>query len=110
MLTELLTKSGRSVSIKELSALYQKLTDGWIKNAETMSALSRLMGFLPDNCFDLSPETRSCSWSTNNSTYGRGTLTQWIGEHKGKRVRLTCVLPRDGGPRAPDSCKAATGS
>lgn len=110
LLTDRLTKGGKPVSRKQLRVLYQKLADGWIKDATTMSALSRLMGFLPNNCFDLSSEMRSCSWSTNNRTYGHGTLSEWIGASRRKRVRLTCILPRAGGPRAPDSCKAEKGT
>lgn len=102
-------KSSTRVNPRKLRAQYQELAEGWVERAKTFTQLSRLMGALPDACWDNSAEEQTCHWATNNRIYGHGTLVTWIQVSQGKRVRLTCLLARSGAPRGSSSCSAAIG-
>jgi hypothetical protein len=79
-----------------------------IDQARTAFALSTLVGDAPASC--RFGETESvCSWPTDASTYGHGTLALSIRASYSKKVTLTCRLPVDGGPRAPDACSVSIG-
>jgi hypothetical protein len=81
-----------------------------LEGAQTLVALSHLVGAAPDGCSALDAETRLCFWRANNQTYGHGTLVMTIGASKGDRVVMRCSLPRDGAPRASESCRVEVGS
>ncbi len=82
----------------------------WMAEANTLPQLSRLMGAIPDECTPSDTGTQYCTWRMNSHTFGHGTLVVWIGAKKSKKIRLHCVLPSDGSPRAPDSCYAEVGA
>jgi hypothetical protein len=105
--------SGASEAAREAARLrheYFETADRWIRDARTLPELSRLMGALPGECGPGPPATRVCLWRTDRRTLGHGTLAVWIGADKSKKIRLECVLPADGSPRAPDSCHAEVGA
>jgi hypothetical protein len=94
---------------EQLAEQYRQTADRWISNADTLPRLSRLMGAIPDGCSPMSPREQVCIWQTTSRTQGHGTLMVWIGAAPRKKIRLRCVLPSDGSPRAPDSCLAEIG-
>lgn len=106
----ILNPSSRDETTRERGAEYRLVMSGWIENAQTVYEVSRLMGFLPDRCFDVSASTQVCVWRTNSGTYGHGTVATWLGAPKSARVRLQCAFPKDGSARAPGSCQAAVDS
>jgi hypothetical protein len=77
-----------------------------LDRAETLVALSRLLGAAPERCAPQPGELQLCEWLTTARTYGHGTLATSIGARPRQNVRLWCVLPIDGGARGPDSCRA----
>lgn len=81
----------------------------WMNEADTLVALSRLMGAIPDQCVARSEREQVCLWRTDDQTFGQGTLAMWIGASVHKKIRLQCVLPSDGGPRSASSCFAEVG-
>jgi hypothetical protein len=79
-----------------------------IASGRTLVELSRLLGEAPAFCADgADPEEQQCVWHLASQAYGHGTVAASIGAPKRARVRLTCVLPRDGSDRGADSCIAA---
>jgi hypothetical protein len=88
----------------------RRTTDQWMSQADTMLRMSRLMGAIPDDCMSRSETEQVCSWRTTARTFGHGVLAVWIDVSKTKKIRLRCVLPKDGGPRAPHSCHAQVGT
>jgi hypothetical protein len=89
---------------------YRQSAARWMEEADTLAGLSRLMGALPNECERSDDDHRLCTWHTTNQTFGQGTLVVWIGASKRQKIRLRCVLPNDGGPREPDSCRAEIGA
>jgi hypothetical protein len=77
-----------------------------LDRAETLVALSRLLGAAPERCTPQPDELQLCEWLTTARTNGHGTLATSIGARPRQNVRLKCVLPVDGGARGPDSCRA----
>jgi len=76
--------------------------------SRTAFELSTLVGDAPNIC--RIKKTRSyCSWLTDNHTYGHGTLAMIAMTTEidfSDKIRLTCMLPADGSPRAEGSCTA----
>lgn len=70
----------------------------------TMTALSDLVGQVPTSCEPTSSESQRCVWRFGNQALGHEIFGVIAGTKK--RVDLTCALPLDGSPRAPQSCKA----
>lgn len=83
-----------------------------IAAARTLVALSRLVGAAPDQCVPspLAPERQVCLWRATNETEGHGTLAVSVLAPMQKKMRMSCELPLDGSPRAPDSCFVEEGS
>ena len=76
--------------------------------AKTAFALSTLVGDAPWECRQID-DSSHCTWKTTADTYGHGTLAMSIGADMSKKVRMSCMLPADGSPRAPDSCTVQIG-
>jgi hypothetical protein len=79
-----------------------------IANSKTAFALSTLVGDAPVECRSTANRVY-CTWKTNAGTYGHGTLAMSIGASLRKKVRMGCMLPADGSPRAPDACSVTIG-
>jgi len=79
-----------------------------LARARTAFALSTLVGDAPVECRS-GGQRVFCSWKTTADTYGHGTLAMSIGADMSKKVRMSCMLPADGSPRAPDSCTVQIG-
>jgi len=77
--------------------------------AQKAFQLSTLVGDAPDHCRS---EERHyvCLWRASARTYGHGTLAMTIAADLSKKVRMTCRLPADGSPRAPESCSIEIGN
>jgi hypothetical protein len=88
---------------------HRQTAERWMAAADTLVALSRLMGAIPDQCVARSEREQVCLWRTSDQTFGHGTLAMWIGASIHKKIRLRCVLPSDGGPRGEGSCLAEVG-
>lgn len=76
--------------------------------SRTALELSTLVGDAPTRC--RIKKTRAyCSWLAHNGTYGHGTLALIAMRTEtdfSDKIRLTCMLPADGSPRAEGSCTA----
>ena len=76
--------------------------------SRTALELSTLVGDAPTSC--RIKKTRSyCNWLAHNGTYGHGTLAMIAMRTEtdfSDKIRLTCMLPADGSPRAEGSCRA----
>jgi hypothetical protein len=88
---------------------HRQTAERWMAEADTVVALSRLMGAIPDQCVARSKREEVCLWRTDDQTFGHGTLAMWIGASVHKKIRLSCVLPSDGGRRGAGSCSAEVG-
>ena len=97
-------------AVAEVRERYRNTANQWMAEAKTMAQLSRLMGAIPDECTRSTEKEQFCTWRTTSHTFGHGTLVVWLGTSKRPKIRLHCVLPTDGSPRAPDSCHAAIGA
>ena len=95
-------RSNRSDGDFELDA--HRLLD----RAVSVFDLSTLVGDAPTSCL-IGDDESLCTWRTDASTYGHGTVALIIGAAFSKKVTLLCRLPLDGGPRAPDACSASVG-
>jgi len=74
-----------------------------LATSRTAFELSTLVGDAPDKC-RIRKTGSFCSWLAAKDTYGHGTLALIADASFGDQVRLSCALPSDGSPRAPDSC------
>lgn len=83
-----------------------------IAAARTLVALSRLVGAAPDQCVPspLDPGRQVCLWRATSQTQGHGTLAVSVLAPLQKKVRMSCELPLDGGPRDADSCFVEEGA
>jgi hypothetical protein len=88
----------------EARARYQQQASAELARAQTLMQLVGLMGAAPDSCADLGDGTRGCAWFATSATYGHGTLAFSVPASTEDRVRMRCVLPADGSPRAGGSC------
>jgi hypothetical protein len=79
-----------------------------IDAARTLADLSRLMGDAPDECVAAGAD-QTCLWRTTRYTFGHGMVAASIQAPMSKKVRLTCVVPVDEGPRDANSCSAVIG-
>jgi hypothetical protein len=93
-----------------VQAQNRRTVSRWMAEADTLLAMSRLMGALPAECLSRSPMEQICTWRTNARTFGHGILAVWIDASKTKKIRLRCAFPKDGGPRSPESCHAQVGA
>jgi hypothetical protein len=82
---------------------------GEIDDARTLADLSRLMGAAPDECL-AAGDVQTCVWRATSQTFGHGLVAASIKASMRKKVRLTCVVPLDGGPRGANSCTAVIGA
>ena len=89
----------------ELSAEAKQI----LASARTALELSTLVGDAPSDCRS-GKRDFLCTWRTTAASYGHGTLAMTIGAPFQKKVRMMCHLPRQGLPRAPDSCTVEIGS
>ena len=89
---------------------YQARARRQLTSSRTLTELSLFVGALPHSCFPLDDSSQSCLWRTSNHTYGHGTLVEFLGAPKSKKIRLTCVLPTDGELRAEESCAVEVGA
>jgi len=80
-----------------------------LAQARTLLELSRLVGAAPDECLPVAPGVRSCVWRATSRTLGHALLAATIEAPRRKKVRLECLLPADGSPRAADSCEVEIG-
>lgn len=80
-----------------------------ITAARTLGEVVRVVGELPEMCFDDGGE-KLCRWRTNARTPGHGSLAAWIEANPRKRIRLTCRFPSDGSASASIPCSAEVGS
>lgn len=78
----------------------QRLLD----QATTAFQLSTVVGDAPESCH-VAGTVSLCTWATNNSTYGHGTLARIV-DVQSKKVRLNCSLPPNGQRRAVGDCSA----
>jgi hypothetical protein len=85
-------------------ARYQQQASAELAGARTLTQLVSLMGAAPNSCADLGDGTRGCAWFATSATYGHGTLAFSVPASTEDRVRMRCVLPADGSPRADGSC------
>lgn len=72
--------------------------------ARTVWQLSELVGDAPERCSPVDASTQFCVWQASNHTAGFPTLVSLLDSRA--RVRLSCSLPADGGPRAGGTCRA----
>jgi hypothetical protein len=79
-----------------------------LARARTAFALSTLVGDAPVECRS-GGQRVFCTWKATADTYGHGTLAMSIGADMSKKVRMSCMLPADGSPRAADSCTVQIG-
>ena len=83
---------------------YQQQASAELAAARTLPQLVSLMGAAPDSCAVLGDGTRGCAWFATSAVYGHGTLAFSLPASTEDRVRMRCVLPADGSPRADGSC------
>jgi hypothetical protein len=88
----------------------RRLAEHWMAQADTLLRMSRLMGAVPSGCGSRSAVEQACSWHTTAQTFGHGILAVWIDASRSKKIILRCTFPKDGGPRALDSCHAQIGA
>ncbi len=97
------------VQSSNLRAL-ERLAQATIAVAETLPAVSRLMGIGPDECKPGSQIDQSfCVWRADKNVYGHSLLAASIGTFRPRKVRLECVFPNDGSKRAEGSCVGFVG-
>ena len=89
----------------EVRARYQREASAEIAWARTVAELSYLVGAAPNACEDLQDATQGCVWGAANATYGHGTLAFSVSASSSEKVRMRCILPTDGSPRASGSCE-----
>ena len=94
---------------KVLLARYERVAQAWLRDARTLTAMSREMGELPSSCLPSGSDQRLCVWRTTKSTYGHGTVAISIGARPQNKVILRCHFPQDGRPRMDGSCAAEVG-
>jgi len=80
-----------------------------LAQARTLLEISRLLGAAPDQCVAAQPGVRTCLWRATSRTQGHGMLAASIEAPQRKKLRLECLLPSDGTPREPGSCKVTIG-
>ena len=84
---------------------FQQQASAELARAQTLLQLVTLMGAAPGSCADLGDGTFGCAWLATSKTYGHGTLAFSLPTSTEDKVRMRCVLPADGSPRASGSCK-----
>ena len=104
------SRASNAESPAQVRERYRNTANQWMAESNTLAQLSQLMGAIPDECTRSSEREQFCTWRTTSHTFGHGTLVVWIDARKRKRIRLHCVLPTDGSPRAPNSCHAEVGA
>lgn len=72
-----------------------------------MTGLSNYVGEAPNSCVR-SGADQACEWRAIRRTPGYEDLARIAGVRR-KKVRLLCILPFDGSPRDPDSCRVLVG-
>jgi hypothetical protein len=87
----------------------RRQTSEMLDSAHDMVELSVLVGAAPVACKPAADTDQTCKWLATKNTRGHGTLAVSIGADLGKKVRMSCVLPNDGSPRAPGSCVVEIG-
>ena len=83
----------------EADALAQESLDA----ARTLEAISRLLGAGPEDCIQRDANDWVCYWRTTSADPGHATLGPLGADDL--PVRLTCLLPLEGGERGDDSCR-----
>ncbi len=81
-----------------------------IDDAQTIVELSRLVGQAPSHCTDKRDGDLICVWKATARSYGHGTLAVAIRAPFSKKLRMQCVVPSNGHPRAPGSCRVEIGA
>jgi len=92
-------------------------------HARTKTDLVTVIGTLPDRCEKLSPTQEGCEWKVGkdrSEQYEGPAVAESIGGEEwmipfgtpqtvqvSHAIRVVCVLPLDGSPRDPDSCKGS---
>jgi len=76
--------------------------------AGTVTEISFLIGEVPWDCSYIGNRERTCVWKSTSRTHGHELLGSMIGSTK--KLRLSCVVPRDGSRRQRGSCLAEVGS
>jgi len=71
--------------------------------ARTLEAISRLLGAGPEDCIQRDANDWVCYWRTTSADPGHATLGPLGADDL--PVRLTCLLPLEGGERGDDSCR-----
>ena len=65
------------------------------------------LGATPAGCRSNTKGEQACLWYLDKTTYGHGTIVTSLRARSGSKVKMRCVFPLDGHPRAPESCVAS---
>lgn len=76
-----------------------------LARARTVTALSRLVGDAPRQCWRVSEPMRRCRWRASNRVPGYPMLSALA--HTDRQVDLDCWIPIGGSDRAPGSCSVS---
>ena len=75
-----------------------------LARADDRDQLSLSLGVSPHACVSTTTITQICEWQLGNREPSWRELARAVGTRD--RVNVLCELPRDGGPREPESCGA----
>lgn len=89
----------------DVRATHRETASREIAGARTLRELITLMGAVPGGCERIPDGARRCVWMATSATYGHGTLAFSINASPREKVMMSCLLPGDGNPRRPGSCR-----